>query len=198
MRRRWMRAVLGIGLGAGLGAGLGVTLALSAAAQSAGTAGGMERNEHLAGMGMPAMQRMKPQVGAVVVSFEGKEASWTAETLKTLPAATVTVWNEHAKAKQTYTGVAVSELLGRLGFPLKPHGRELRLYVVAAGTDGYEVVYSGGELTPELHEGPVLVAYAMDGKPIGAAGPLQLVATGDKHPARWVRNLASLRVGATP
>lgn len=186
--------VLGIGIALGLGMGSG----LAAAAQTTAMPGGVARNEHLAGMGMSAMQRMMPHPGEVVVSFEGKEASWSAETLKTLPQVTVTVWNEDAQAKQTYTGVAVSELLGRLGFPVKPHGRDFRLYVVATGTDGYEVVYSGGELTPDVHEGTVLVAYAMDGKPIGAAGPLQLVATGEKRPARWVRNLAALRVGATP
>jgi hypothetical protein len=187
--------VLGIVLGLGLSMG---PMGATGAAQTATISGSVAENEHIAGMGMPAMQRMMPHPGEVVVSFEGKEASWSAETLKTLPQVTVTVWNEHAKAKQTYTGVAVIELLGRLGFPVKPHGKDFRLYMVATGTDGYEVVFSGAELTPDVHEGTVLVAYAMDGKPIPAAGPLQLVATGEKRPARWVRNLASLRIGAAP
>ncbi len=154
--------------------------------------------EHLPGMGMPAMQRMMPHPGELVVGYEGKEAVWSAEKLKTLPATTVTVWNAHAKAKQRYTGVVAGELLGMLGFPLQPHGRELRLYTVATGADGYEVVFSGGELTPELGAGTVLVAYARDGAALGKDGPLQMVVTGDKRPARWVRNLASLRVGQTP
>jgi hypothetical protein len=44
----------------------------------------------------------------------------------------------------------------------------------------------------------VLVADAMDGKPLGNNGPLQLVATGEKHPARWVRNLVAIRVLTAP
>ncbi len=42
--------------------------------------------------------------------------------------------------------------------------------------------------------GPVLVADAMDGKPITDNGPLQLVTSGEKRPARWVRNLVAIRV----
>jgi len=40
----------------------------------------------------------------------------------------------------------------------------------------------------------VLVADAMDGKPLGQNGPVQLVAAGEKRPARWVRNLVAIRV----
>jgi hypothetical protein len=41
-----------------------------------------------------------------------------------------------------------------------------------------------------------MVADAMDGKPIAEDGPLKLVATGEKRPARWVRNLVAIRVMA--
>jgi hypothetical protein len=34
----------------------------------------------------------------------------------------------------------------------------------------------------------------VDGKPLGDEGPLKLVATGEKRPARWVRNLVAIRV----
>jgi hypothetical protein len=39
-----------------------------------------------------------------------------------------------------------------------------------------------------------MVADTLDGKPLADNGPLQLVATGEKRPARWVRNLAAVRV----
>jgi hypothetical protein len=42
----------------------------------------------------------------------------------------------------------------------------------------------------------VLVADSMDSKPLGATGPLQLVSTREKRPARWVRNLVAIRVRA--
>jgi len=34
----------------------------------------------------------------------------------------------------------------------------------------------------------------MDSKPLAETGPLQLVLTGEKRPARWVRNLAAIQV----
>ena len=86
------------------------------------------------------------------------------------------------------------DLLIRLGVPDKPHGQELRLYLVAEGADGYQVVYSVSEVSPDVHDAIILVADSLDGEPIAANGPLQLVATGEKRPARWVRNLVAVRV----
>jgi len=133
--------------------------------------------------------------GPLQISFGKKSAQWTAATLAQLPHVTVTVFNEHAKASQTYTGVPLMELLKPLGVPEKPHGKEFRLYLEAEGSDGYEVVYSVAEVTPDVHDGTVIVADIMDGKPLPAeSGPLQLVATGEKRPARWVRGLVAIRV----
>lgn len=56
------------------------------------------------------------------------------------------------------------------------------------------MVFFIGEVTRNVHDGIVLVAESMDGKPIAANGPLQLVVTGEKRPARWVRKLVSVRV----
>ena len=39
-----------------------------------------------------------------------------------------------------------------------------------------------------------MVADALDGKPLTESGPVQLVTTGEKRPARWVRNLVAIRV----
>jgi hypothetical protein len=137
-------------------------------------------------------EQAKP-AGPLTISFGGKSEEWTPETLAKLPHKTVQVYNEHAKANQSYSGVPLTDLLTRLGVPEKPRGKDFRLYLVAKGSDGYEVVYSVGEVTPDVHDATVLVADAMDGKPI-VAGPLQLVATGEKRPARWVRNLVEIRV----
>jgi len=128
------------------------------------------------------------------ITFGGKVADWTAATLVSLPHVTLTVHNEHAKKDETYSGVPLIELLTRLGVPEKPHGRDFRLYLVAEGSDGYQVVYSVAEATPDVHDGTVIVADAQDGKPVGNDGPLKLVATGEKRPARWVRNLVGIRV----
>jgi hypothetical protein len=143
-------------------------------------------------MGKPA-----PPAGPLKITLGDKSAEWTATTLAALPHKTITVYNEHAKANQTYSGVELIDLLKPLGVPDKPHGKDFRLYLVAEGSDGYRVVYSIGEVTPDVHDGTVMVADTMDGKPIAESGPLQLVATGEKRPARWVRNLAAIRVRTT-
>jgi len=145
----------------------------------------------------PEMKMDHPAVatGPLKITFGSQSAEWPPETLAALPQVTVTAYNEHAKASQTFTGVPLSALLTRLGVSEKPHGgKDFRLYLVAEGADGYGVVYSIGEVTPDVHDGTVLVALTIDGKPLGANGPFQLVATGEKRPARWVRNLAAIRV----
>jgi hypothetical protein len=135
-----------------------------------------------------------PPAGPLQITFGDKSATWTAATLAALPHTTVTVHNEHTKADETYSGVPLIALLTPLGVTDKPRGKDLRLYLVAAGSDGYEVVYSIGEVTPDVHDATVLVANAENGAPISADGPLKLVATGEKRPARWVRNLVSIKV----
>jgi hypothetical protein len=174
---RWtlvLVALFGLGLG-------------TITAQSAGQAGAQSSGE---------MSMCKPVVpaGPLKITFADKSSEWTPATLAGLPHKTVTVYNEHAKTNQTFSGVELIDLLKPLGVAEKPHGKEFRLYLIAEGSDGYQVVYSIGEVTPDVHDGTVLVADTLDGKPIGATGPLQLVTTGEKRPARWVRNLVAIHV----
>jgi hypothetical protein len=143
-----------------------------------------------------AMEHAKPRLpaGPLKITFGDKFAEWTPASLASLPHKTLTLYNEHVKANQTYSGVALMDLLTRLDVPAKPHGKDFRLYLVADGSDGYQVVYSVSEVNPDVHDGTVMVADSMDGKPITDNGPLQLVAAGEKRPARWVRNLVAIRV----
>lgn len=152
-----------------------------------------QQSQPMAGMDMPHSRPSGP-VGPLKITFGDKSAEWTPATLSALPHTTLTAYNEHAKADQTYSGVELIDLLKPLGVADKPHGKEFRLYLVAEGSDGYQVVYSIGEVTPDVHIGKVLVADAQDGKPITDDGPLKLVAIGEKRPARWVRNLVAIRV----
>ena len=155
---------------------------------------GMDMNQ---GMAMDhGMDMGKPSLpaGPLKITFGDKSAEWTPATLAALPHKTLTVCNQHINAYQTYSGVPLIDLLKPLGVPDKPHGKDLRLYLVAEGSDGYKAVYAVAEVNPDVHEATVMVADTLDGKPIAASGPLQLVATGEKRPARWVRNLVAIRV----
>jgi len=143
---------------------------------------------------MSEMHAPAPAAGPLKITYGDQSAEWTPATLAPLPHTTITVYNEHAKENQTYSGVPLIYLLVKLGVPDKPRGKQFRLYLMAAGSDGYEVVYSLGEVTPDVHDAIVLVADSESGKPLAGSGPLQLVATGEKRPARWVRNLVAIRV----
>jgi hypothetical protein len=132
---------------------------------------------------------------SLTISFEGKSKTWTPQDLAQLPQIAIDLYNAHTKASEHYAGVPLIDLLKTLGVPDKPHGKDFQLYLVAEGTDGYQVVYSLGEVTPDVHDGTVLVADTLGTAPLPAdSGAFQLVATGEKRPARWVRNLTSIRV----
>jgi len=149
----------------------------------------------MGGMGSESTGRNTAQpLAPLKITYGDKSATWTPATLAALPHTTVTVYNEHAKANETYAGVQLIDLLTPLGVAEKPHGKGLRLFVMAAGSDGYEVVYSIGEINPYVHDATVIVADGKDGKPLADSGPFKLIASREKDPARWVRNLVAIRV----
>ncbi len=170
------------------GSGSGMTM---------GHCGCMGQGMGMKGMAMDHGKEMAPlAAGAMRVSFGEKSSDWAMATLAALPHKTVTVHNSHTKADETYSGVPLIDLLVRVDVPGKPHGKDLALYLVAEGSDGYKAVYSVAEVNPDVHDATVLVADREDGKPLAADGPLKLVASGETRPARWVRNLAAVRVMA--
>ena len=132
---------------------------------------------------------------ALTISYAGKSKTWSAQEIAQMPHTAIDVFNAHAKAQEHYAGVPVMALLKTLGVPESPRGKDFRLYLVAEGTDGYQVVYSLGEVAPDVHEGTVIVADTKGDEPLGPdAGAFQLITLGEKRPARWVRNLTSIRV----
>ena len=147
------------------------------------------------GLGQSEDRQPAAQVPAPLkITFGGKSATWTPAQLAAMPQTAVAVYNEHTKANETYTGVPLMDLLTQVGVPAVPHGKEMRLYLVAVGSDDYQAVYSVAEVTPSLHDATVIVADTEDGKPLAGDGPLKLIDTREKRPARWVRNLVAVRV----
>ena len=131
----------------------------------------------------------------------GKHIEFTLDALKAMPQKTVTYHNPHTNADETYSGVPLMDLLAGLGVPHGKdlHGKALSEYVVATGSDGYKAVLALAEVDPEFHPGEVLVADTMNGQPLDAhSGPLKLVVTEDKRPARFVRNLTTIELKLFP
>ena len=120
--------------------------------------------------------------------------------LQDMPQTTVSVFNAHSKQTESYSGPLVADVLARAGLTLSEktqHGL-LDTYVVASGTDGYFVVFSGAELQPGLHKAQALIAIAQAGQPLTRTGAFQLIDAADVKPARWVRNLNGLTVVPVP
>jgi len=140
---------------------------------------------------------VNPASAVLKITSSQKSEVLSAGDLKALPHHTVTVHNPHTNADETYSGVPLMDLLAGLGVPHGHdlHGKGLAEYVVATGSDGYKAVLALAETDPEFHPGEVLVADAMDGKPLDAkSGPFRLVVTEDKRPARSVHNLVAIEV----
>jgi len=172
--------------------GMGAIAAQAQNQQPSMPAGPME---HMGAMHSQATGQITAQLPAPLkITFGDKSATWTPAALAALPHTTVTVYNDHTKTNETYAGVPLIDLLTKLGVAEKPSGKDLRLYLVATGSDDYEVVYSIGEVAPYIHDATVIVADAENGKSLTDSGPLQLIDTREKHPARWVRNLVAIRV----
>ena len=131
----------------------------------------------------------KPSLG-LRVTVPGDELSLSPADLRALPQTSVTVHNAHSNADERYTGAKLTDVLAKAGVQA---GKDvLHSYVIASGTDGYWVLYSGEEISDLVHAGEVIVATERDGKPIGEDGALKLVSTEDRKPERWVRNLDAI------
>jgi DMSO/TMAO reductase YedYZ molybdopterin-dependent catalytic subunit len=99
--------------------------------------------------------------------------------------------------KTTYEGVPLQEILKKAGIPFgrQMRGKDLAGYVLASAHDGYEIVFSLGELDPDLGGTRAIVADKRDGKPLFQyQGPARLVLPADKAGARSVRMLEKLEV----
>jgi len=126
-----------------------------------------------------------------------KSLSLSFHDLKHLPRKTIHVKNEHAGKEEVYEGIPLSVLLKQAGAPqgAQIQGKAMATYVLAEGSDGYQVLFSLPELDSDFEESEVLVADTLDGAPIpGKLGPLRLVVPHDKRPSRWVRMLQSIQV----
>jgi DMSO/TMAO reductase YedYZ molybdopterin-dependent catalytic subunit len=119
----------------------------------------------------------------------------TAADLAAMPRAKAVTDNNGIQT--TYEGVLLSDVLNKAGVSLGPglRGPALAGYVVASASDGYQVVFSIGELDPDMTSGQYLLADTANGKPLfGENGAFRLVIPTDKKGARSVRLLTKIEV----
>jgi hypothetical protein len=137
-----------------------------------------------------------PSTHLTIKTYEGKTLTLSPEELAALPHKSVSVFNAHSKANETYSGVPLADLLSKVGVPLgeSVRGKVFLTGVVASGVDGYGVLYSLAEVDPSIHTGDVIVADTVDGKKLDKDGAFKMVSSEERRPARWVRNLALISV----
>jgi DMSO/TMAO reductase YedYZ molybdopterin-dependent catalytic subunit len=119
----------------------------------------------------------------------------SADDLAKMPRASVRTTNNGMET--VYEGVWLHEVLKKAGVPQggELRGKALAGYVLAEAQDGYQVVFSLGELDPEFVDNEILLADTANGKPLfGDLGRFRLVVPKDKLGARSVRMLTKLEV----
>jgi hypothetical protein len=141
-------------------------------------------------------QPTTPSTTLTIHGLDGKSVELHPEDLAALPHKTISVFNSHTKANETYSGVPLSDLLSKAGLPQGEavKGKLFLTGVVATGTDHYSVLYALAEVDPSIHTGDVIVADSVDGQKLGKDGAFKMVSTEERRPARWVRNLAEISV----
>jgi DMSO/TMAO reductase YedYZ molybdopterin-dependent catalytic subunit len=132
----------------------------------------------------------------VQVTGEVKQPlSLSAADLAKMPRATVHTTSNGIET--VYEGVWLHDVLKKAGVPegSELRGKALTTYVLAEAQDGYQVVFSLGELDPAFIDNEVLLADTANGKPLfGAQGRFRLVVPKDKPGARSVRMLNKIEV----
>jgi DMSO/TMAO reductase YedYZ molybdopterin-dependent catalytic subunit len=148
------------------------------------------------GLAAQSAEATKPDLELVVSGDVSNPLTLKASDLASMPRERVEVTEQDGE-KTTYEGVPLQEILKKAGIPFgrQMRGKALAGYVLAEAKDGYAVVFSLGELDPELGGTRIIVADKRDGKPLFEyQGPVRLVIPADKEGARSVRMLEKLEV----
>jgi hypothetical protein len=150
-------------------------------------------------LGIIFAQMPRPEGGSTTLTVNGDIAApllLKAEDLAAMPREKVTIPDQDGTQVE-YEGVPLREILKRAGAPLgnQLRGKALTTYVLAKAHDGYEVIFTMGEIDAAFGNEKILVADKRDGKSLfGYQGPFRLVCPDDKAGARSVRMLETLEI----
>jgi len=109
--------------------------------------------------------------------------------------ATVTYMAGSTSVTDTYTGALLWDVFTQAGIETDPTIKNdiLRMVMTVTGSDGYQVAFSGGELSPTFGNEPILVAYSDADGQLGTAGSdgfARLVVPGEMAGGRYVSNIS--------
>ena len=135
-----------------------------------------------------------------LTGLSGDTKTYRLADLQALPATTITVYfgSSHGPMHAVFQGVELWALLQqtRLTSENGPRNEILKRTITITGADGYEVVLSGGELSPSFGAEPAIIAYAQDSKPLRTqdGGFARLIVPGDKLGGRNVTEVVRIQV----
>jgi hypothetical protein len=130
-----------------------------------------------------------------VINGEGHSTNITAAQIANSPHLTVDARDHETPAR--FEGVPLSALLSMAGiqFGDAMRGPRMTEAVLVEAADGYKVVFALAEFDPAFATREIILADKRDGKALDAKeGPFRIVAPGDKRPARWIRQVTTLRL----
>jgi hypothetical protein len=132
-----------------------------------------------------------------VIDLEGHATSVTAAQLTKLPRVTVEVKDHDTPAK--FEGVPLLTVLTSAGIQGigKMKGALLAQGLLIEAGDGYKVLFALAEIDPDFATREIILADKRDGKALDVKeGPFRIVVPGDKRPARWVREVTTVKIVA--
>ena len=97
----------------------------------------------------------------------------------------------------TFEGVALEAVLEKAGveFGQTLKGKRLASCLLVDAADGYRVVIALPELDPAFTDKQFVLAFLKDGKALDEKeGPYRIVIPDEKRMARWVRQVATLKI----
>ena len=134
-----------------------------------------------------------------VTTLPYRQTFITLSYLRAMRHISLTVRSSTPRTVERYSGVPLSDLLAELkkGQINDPRDQPWADYLVATGANGYKAVLAAAEIDPRIHPTGVLVADALNGKPLDAqSGPFKLVVAKDRNSERFVTKLVSISVNA--
>jgi hypothetical protein len=132
----------------------------------------------------------------LIVQTDIAKHSLSRADLDALPHVRVTV-SEHGSRPVSFEGVSLKSVLEKAGviFGESMKGKRLSKCLLVEAADGYRAVIVLPELDPAFTDKQTVLAFLRDGKPLGEReGPYRIVIPDEKRMARWVRQVAALKI----
>jgi DMSO/TMAO reductase YedYZ molybdopterin-dependent catalytic subunit len=146
----------------------------------------------------PAVSAQQLPGDPIVLDVLGTRRVIGPAELQTLPLASVTT--SFGGSPQVFTGIPLVGVLELAGLDSAARrGPGLANTVLVEATDAYRVAFGIADLDSAVTGRVLLLAFAVDGRPLPARdGPWRLVAGGDRHARRSVRQVTAVRVIEAP